>query len=365
MGKARPWMFWSAFPLAICEVLLFMVPSTSSTLQYVYFLVVYTSLNAVFYTANNIAYSTLTALITKNSDERVQMGSFRFIFASAAALIIATFTMNLVGVLGWRGVAILYSAIMLVCNMLSVLLVKELPAEEENTAKETQKTSMLENLKILVRNKYYLLVLAYYLLYYFWSSVNGGVGVYFCKYVLANESLMGLLALAIVFPSMLGLIIAPFLVKKFGIYKVTVTGFIVSLVFVVLFAVFGYMGNLTLMLLFFCLRTLCMSPMTGSLNAIIAETSRYTYLKEGIHLDGTIYSCSSMGIKLGGGIGSAVCGWLLALAGYDGLAKVQTPMVIGMIQFMYLLIPVIVGVLHLIVVSRLNVQKANEALEKM
>ena len=34
-----------------------------------------------FYTANNIAYSALTALVTRNSKERVQMGSYRFIFA--------------------------------------------------------------------------------------------------------------------------------------------------------------------------------------------------------------------------------------------------------------------------------------------
>ena len=50
-------------------------------MQYIYFFVVYTALNAVFYTANNIAYSALTALITKNNNERVQLGSFRFMFA--------------------------------------------------------------------------------------------------------------------------------------------------------------------------------------------------------------------------------------------------------------------------------------------
>ena len=35
----------------------------------------------VFYTANNIAYSAPTALITRNSKEWVEMGSYRFIFA--------------------------------------------------------------------------------------------------------------------------------------------------------------------------------------------------------------------------------------------------------------------------------------------
>ena len=76
-GKARPWMFWSYFGNAIALIALFAIPmNLSSKLQYAYFFIAYTLLNAIFYTANNIAYSALTSLITKNSQERVQMGTF-------------------------------------------------------------------------------------------------------------------------------------------------------------------------------------------------------------------------------------------------------------------------------------------------
>ena len=36
--------------------------------QYAWFFIAYTLLNGVFYTANNIAYSALTSLVTKNSN---------------------------------------------------------------------------------------------------------------------------------------------------------------------------------------------------------------------------------------------------------------------------------------------------------
>lgn len=66
MGKARPWMFFSAIPLAISTILLFCIPeSFGITAQYAYFFVFYTLSNAVFYTANNIAYATMSARITK------------------------------------------------------------------------------------------------------------------------------------------------------------------------------------------------------------------------------------------------------------------------------------------------------------
>lgn len=61
---------------------IFAIPeSLGKTAQYAWFFIAYSLLNAVFYTANNIAYSALTALITQNSKERVEMGSYRFIFA--------------------------------------------------------------------------------------------------------------------------------------------------------------------------------------------------------------------------------------------------------------------------------------------
>ena len=106
-----------------------------------------------------------------------------------------------------------------------------------------------------------------------------------------------------------------------------------------------------------------MSPMLGTMNAVIAETSEYTYKKDKVHLDGTMFSCSSMGIKLGGGIGTALCGWLLTLGGYVGGAAAQTAGALSMITFMYVVIPAIVCVLMLLVMNGLDIQKGMAALE--
>lgn len=82
LGKARPWMLYAQIGVSICLILLFSVPSNiGQTAQYAYFFAFYTALNAIFYTANGIAYSALSALITRNKNERVQLGSIRFMFA--------------------------------------------------------------------------------------------------------------------------------------------------------------------------------------------------------------------------------------------------------------------------------------------
>jgi len=114
MGKARPWMLWAYIGCAITLVAAFAVPTDmGKTSQYIWFFITYTLLNAGFYTANNIAYSTLTALVTKNAKERVQMGSIRFMFAFGTSFLIQTITIGAVaklggGAAGWRTIAIIY-----------------------------------------------------------------------------------------------------------------------------------------------------------------------------------------------------------------------------------------------------------------
>lgn len=78
------------------------------------------------------------------------------------------------------------------------------------------------------------------------------------------------------------------------------------------------------MLLFSGVAAFGMSPLQGDLNALIASCSEYTFLTKGKRVDGTMYSCTSLGVKIGGGLGTALCGWLLEWSGYDGFAAVQS-----------------------------------------
>ena len=101
LGKARPWMLYGYIGCAITLVGIFAIPmGMSEFAKYAWFFICYSLLNAVFYTANNIAYSALTSLVTKNSAERVEMGSYRFMFAFATSLAIQSFTLLAVSALG-------------------------------------------------------------------------------------------------------------------------------------------------------------------------------------------------------------------------------------------------------------------------
>ena len=75
-----------------------------------------------------------------------------------------------------------------------------------------------------------------------------------------------------------------------------------------------------------------------------------------------MYSCTSLGIKLGGGIGIALTGWLLDFSGFDGTLAVQSDSCIKMLQTRYLWIPVVITLIITVIMAKLNVEKANEKL---
>ena len=75
-----------------------------------------------------------------------------------------------------------------------------------------------------------------------------------------------------------------------------------------------------------------------------------------------MYSCTSFGVKLGGGLGTALTGWMLEFSGFNGKAAVQPESCIEMLKFMYLVLPVIIMIIITFIMSRMNVEKTNAEL---
>ena len=405
MGKARPWMLWGFVGCAAMIIAIFAIPTGIGTVGgYIWFFIAYTLLNSVFYTANNIAYSALTALVTRNSAERVQMGSIRFIFAFGTNLLIQSVTIQGVetfggGAQGWRAIAIIYALIGLAVNTLAVFSVRELPEEElegdgpdagagdgsdagagnstnagagrqegqgagrqevESTAEE--RPTMRESARMLLSNRYYLIILGIFLLTQIFTAMLN-MGIFFMKYILGDAKLLGVFAWAINVPLIVGLLVTPVVVDRFKeMYRVNIWGYVIAVVGRLGVLVAAYMGSVPLMLALSALASLGMSPLQGTLNAMIAEISEYTWLRTGKRIDGLMFSCTSLGVKVGGGVGTALAGWLLAASGYVRDAPVQPDSTVQMLYVMYVWLPLIANALILLLLTRLDVERVNTRL---
>ncbi len=102
--------------------------------------------------------------------------------------------------------------------------------------------------------------------------------------------------------------------------------------------------------------------MAGDMNAVIASCSEYTYLTQEREL--TERCTLVLWCKIGGGIGTAVVGWLLEFSGYIGTNATQPQSALDMMQFMYLWLPLIFDVLIMFVLSKMNVEDANKKLKE-
>ena len=94
-GKFRPWILWTSFPWAIVMFLAYFTPSLPSPAMIAYAFVT-NILLMTLYSANNMPYSALGAVMTGDVIERAKLNSFRFIAVNIAQFIVGGFTLTLV-----------------------------------------------------------------------------------------------------------------------------------------------------------------------------------------------------------------------------------------------------------------------------
>ena len=91
------------------------------------------------------------------------------------------------GATGWRTIAIIYAVIGLIVNTISVLSVKELSEEElseavSNNVDISEKYGLIDAAKLLISNKYYLMICGVYILQQIYTAMIN-MGIYYMTYV--------------------------------------------------------------------------------------------------------------------------------------------------------------------------------------
>ncbi len=374
MGKARPWMFWSIFGASISLVALFSIPASwGDTAKYVYFFIFYMLANTVFYTSGYIAYSTLMSLITKNSEERVQITAYRTIAGNLSYMILGSISVGAVaalggGAAGWRNLALVYAVIAIVINTVAVFSSKELPEEgdapEEKSGAVQKGESLGSVVKAVLKCRYFYFLLAIMALLYAFATIFQTSAVYYATYVLGDTGLLSVLVTVNYGVTMAASFLVPLAIKKMDVYKTSIGGMFIGLAGRVLTLAGGMMSTMGIILLGIAVATIGTAVIQTLSYTMMASTSEYVYLKDRVHANGIIFSCSSMGIKVGSGIGSALCGILLELGGYVANAEQQSQSCINMLNFLFLWFPIIVTGISIVILFFMDVDKQVENLRK-
>lgn len=364
MGKSKTVDPDSAPVICIGLILTFNVPgSLSSSAKLIYAYITYVFLNCIAFTAYMISHTALLSRVTLDVNDRQSMTSINQIVNNIVQLIVTGFTIKFVTAAGWRSVSIVYgllTALMLLICFWGVREHLDMDAETEEVKVET--VPLKEAVPAILKNKYFYLVAALFILVLSIASGNGSMTVYYCGNILKDMNMMTPLSMALTLPVIIGNCFVPAIVKKMGHQKTLILSSILMLAGFLIVAINPYSG--TLAIVGTVIRGFGNGAIFACGFALSAQVVDYGEWKFNVRSEGLVNSCVSFGQKVGLGLGAAIASWIIAAGGYVGTAKVQTASANSAIIFAYIWFGVILAALLLVVSLLLNIDKYEGQIKK-
>ncbi len=401
-GKFRPWILWTAVPLGISLSLLFTSPDLGPSGKIIYAYATYL-LFFIIYTANNIPYGALMAVMTGDDKERTSLGSYRMVGAFTGGMVVQGALLFLVANFGninpvikidrldskkyevtvsttsdiknvniktkdgialftWadttmntgsdeptagksfsmeakkeyafivsgeenleaKNISIIdqkrgYSSSIYVLSVfLSLFLMLTFLATKERVLPpKDQETNLGKDLKDLIRNRPWIILLVIGMLFNVYNSIKQGIVVIYFTHYLHNQLLAASYMVGLMLASIAGAMITSPLGKRYGkrnlfISALIFSGFVNALLFlcspantiaIFTIGIISEFGAAIFPTLFF---------------AMLGDAADYSEFKNGRRATGLVYSAGSFATKFGGGIAGAIIGLVLSAFHYNG-----------------------------------------------
>ena len=358
MGHFRPTLILGTILCSVNFLLLWFGPmlSTSGKLAIAY--VSYILLGVLF-PVMDISLNSLLPVMTEDMKERNSLSTIKGLAYVIGALVIGVAAPLILGDTsnkqGYINLVLIMTAVIFFFSIIGTMGVKErVKPQMENSY------SVKELFKILSQKPVYITFLAV-LLYSIGSNIVNAANTYFYTYIfedLTLASIITLITCVAVFPATMDI---GNLIGRFGKKKMYAIGL----------ALAG-LAPIIRLLDVRSIPLLIVSVLIAGIGAgfaaplnygIQADNTDYIEVSMGIRAEGAVASLSSFVSKCAMGIGGAIPGYLLQLAGFDSKAAVQNDDVINVIVLCVLILPAIVNVVAIVIFSKgypITKEKLNE-----
>ena len=371
-GKARPWLLLSAPLVALTGILLFTVPNAGETVQVIWVMLSYNLFYSFAYTIYNMSHNLMCPLSTRNTIQRGGLSVFNQIstIMMSGIIVALIFPMAVMPMLGvdqtkWILVMSVLSILSLPLTLLEYYFTKERVTEEQSGSEE-KKLPFLTQLKIVLTDKYMILMFVYFFIYTLGTSLKNIGLVYYCNYVLGtyNDGITQTMISVIGgIPMGIGIFAVWPLAKKFGKRNVTLAGFILyALGSAICWAV---PTNMTIVLIGQFIKNIGGLPCAYVFMALFADGLDHLEWKSGVRSDGVAMSIYNILAVATVGVATSLFNALIAKAGYiapklaDGVtvAAEQSQAVKNMITFSFVGLETITGIILAVLLIFLTVEK--------
>ena len=328
-GKARPWVLLSALTLSVSSVLMFIVPF-EGTAKMVWIAIAYNLYYAVAYPIYNTANSTLIPVSTRNSQQRGALASFTNVAGlgvmGVGSMIFPVLVSNVMKedqhrwFLVMLGVAI-FSAltIYLQFKFTRERVTEELLGEGSGAAR-VKTASMGEQLKAVTSEKWWWLILLFYLAFQCSGAMKNGSMSYFCQWVIGAAGTIDwgmaqtILAVLGAIPMAVAAAVVVPLANKLSKRVVVMTGMLVGVAGGIIAGLGG--GQIVPVAIGVALKCLGSAPAAYLILAMLADVIDHIEFKSGIRTDGLTMSIYSSVMVAATPICNAVFMAMLGGSGY-------------------------------------------------
>jgi len=350
-GKYRPYLLWVAVPYAMFGMLLFLGPELSAAGKLAYAYLTYT-LVMLAYTAINVPYSALLAVISPVAEERTKATQYRFVFASLGTLCVGALATPLVSLLGNGDEVLGFRLTIALFAVMSVLIFWiTFVTTRERVRPARHDSSVARDLSGLIANSSWVVLVVtgivviigliarfssiiFYLKYY---MMDDGSAVFMIFDRTALFTSFGLIG------QLIGALLTPMLARRFEKRHLIVAMNLLHAGLLVL-CYFIPPEQFAQVVLLHSLGVFTFGVTITLLFSMYTDCAEYGEWQSGKNSAGLVMSASMFSLKLGTAVGGALPGFMLARSGFIA-NEIQTETAIQGIRLMFNVIPAVFFVL--------------------
>jgi len=378
-GKARPWILLSALTMSVASVLMFIVPFDDPTAKMVWVAIAYNLYYAVAYPIYSTANSTLVPVSTRDSKQRGTLASF-VNMSGLAVMGCGSMIFPMLVSFALKDDQHLWFLTMLAIAIFSFLTIylqyrftrervtEELMNGAQTSAAVPSAPSIGRQLKAVASEKWWWIIIAFYILFQWSGAIKNCSMVYFCKWNLDNATpdawgmAQSFLAIAGAVPmAVAALFVVPLsnrFTKRITVFAGLILGAVGGLI-----AGFGG-SSLVPVAVGIALKCLGSAPAAYVILAMLADVIDHIEFQSGLRTDGLTMSIYSSIAVAATPVCNALFSALLGISGYNASAdlalglQAQTAAVQNTISISYIWIETAAYVVCAVLILMFTVEKA-------
>ena len=340
MGSYRPFIYYGSIPLALSFVLLFWVPPFEGTVLFL-FLILVNLIHRSCFTIVSVPYSSLTARITNDSNERTKLTTARMISASFGTLSMSALAFPLIAYFGGADEAFGFLWLAIISGLIAIALLSVTVYSVREKVDEII-TSNLPNFvsitKTVATNYPFWIVFGCILILGSTGVMFNKNLIYFVKYGLELHEYQGLILGVSSGASFLSLPFWAYLALKIGKRETWLISMTIAFIGLLLFFYYPIASLNELLIL---LALIGVGNGAGGVLfwSMLPDTVEYGEWKSGIRTESSLYGFMTFAQKSSIAVAALILGFLLSGIGFEP-NQIQSEETISGMKFMMSWIPI-------------------------